>query len=87
MKKTTLLLFLLIGILSCKNDENQEQDINKIPMELKIERFDQLFGQATTDNLPKLQKTYPFMFSKKYSDSFWLAKTEDTLQIQWSVKV
>jgi gliding motility-associated lipoprotein GldB len=82
MKKTTLLLFLLIGILSCKNDENQEQEIHKIPLELKVERFDQLFGQATADNLPKLQKDYPFMFSKKYSDSFWLAKTKDTLQIK-----
>lgn len=82
MKKTLFFLFLFIVILSCKNEESQEQEIHKIPLELKIERFDQLFGGVNADNLTKLKKDYPFMFSRKYSDSFWLAKTKDTLQIK-----
>ncbi len=82
MKKAAFLLFLFMTILSCKNEDNQEQEINNIPLELKIERFDQLFDQVNAGNLSKLQSNYPFMFSKKYSDSFWLAKTRDTLQIK-----
>ena len=68
MKKTTLLLFLLIGILSCKNDENQEQEIHKIPLELKVERFDELFGQVNADNLPKLQKDYRLLLRTQNLD-------------------
>jgi gliding motility-associated lipoprotein GldB len=82
MKNTVFFLSLFIVIFSCKKEDNQEQEIHKISMELKIERFDQLFGQVNTDKLPKLQKDYPFMFSKKYADSFWLAKAKDTLQIK-----
>ncbi|MFH6768737.1 gliding motility lipoprotein GldB [Gaetbulibacter aquiaggeris] len=82
MKKTIFFLFLFTVILSCRNDESQEHEIHKIPLELKVERFDQLFGEVNADNLTKLKKDYPFMFSMKYSDSFWLAKTKDTVQIK-----
>jgi gliding motility-associated lipoprotein GldB len=82
MKKVILVLFLLTMIVSCKNDNQLEQEIEKIPMDVVVERFDKLFSQVNDKNLPKLKQDYPFMFSKKYADSFWIAKTQDTLQIK-----
>ncbi len=82
MKKVILLLFLLTVVVSCKNENQLEQEIEKIPMNIKIERFDELFSHVNDKSLPKLKKDYPFMFSKKYADSFWIAKTQDTLQIK-----
>ncbi|MFH4964459.1 gliding motility lipoprotein GldB [Gaetbulibacter sp. M235] len=82
MKKVILLLFLLTVVVSCKNENQLEQEIEKIPMNIKIERFDELFSHVNDKNLPKLKRDYPFMFSKKYADSFWIARTQDTLQIK-----
>lgn len=82
MKKVILLLFLLAVLISCKNENQLEKEIEKIPMETKIERFDELFSHVNDKNLSKLKQDYPFMFSKKYSDSFWIAKSQDTLQIK-----
>jgi len=87
MKKALLLLFLLIVIVSCNNDSQLEQEIGKIPMDIKIERFDKLFSNVNENSLPKLKQDYPFMFSKKYTDSFWIAKTRDTLQVELSEEV
>lgn len=79
--KNAFLLFLLV-IMSCKDENHIEQEIKNISMEVKAERFDILFRDANADNLPKLKQDYPFMFSEKYSDSFWIAKTKDTLKIK-----
>lgn len=82
MKKAFILLFFLLVILSCKHENKMEQEIRNMSMDIKIERFDELFRETSAHNLPKLKKDYPFMFSEKYPDSFWIAKTKDTLQIK-----
>lgn len=82
MKKAFLLLFFLLVILSCKHENNIEQEIKNMSMDIKIERFDELFRETNADNLPKLKQDYPFMFSEKYPDSFWIERTKDTLQIK-----
>ena len=81
MKPRLLFLIVFIIIASCKKDKTLEQDIARINTDIKIERFDALFAQVTSNKLPDLKTAYPFMFSEKYTDSFWLAKKTDTLQI------
>ena len=76
-----LLLFFVIAV-SCKKENQLEDEIAKINTDIKIERFDKLFSEITANNLSKLKIAYPFMFSERYNDSFWLAKKDDTLQIQ-----
>lgn len=74
---------LFTGIaFSCKNETSLEKHIAQINTQIKIERFDRLFDSVATENLPELKIAYPFMFSEKYTNSFWLAKKEDTLQKQ-----
>jgi gliding motility-associated lipoprotein GldB len=88
MKKTLNIIIVISGImLSCKSDSKLEQDISKIDMDVTIERFDQKFASTTPEGLPVLKKAYPFMFSKKYNDSVWINRINDTLQKQLNVEV
>jgi gliding motility-associated lipoprotein GldB len=82
MKKIISLLSVLILITACKKEDKVEAEIAEIPMHVNIERFDKLFSEASANDLPKLKSQYPFMFSEKYSDSFWVARMQDTLQIK-----
>lgn len=78
------LLFLLVFFMSvsCNEDSKSEKEIAKINTNIQVERFDKLFAEVTSDSLTNLKSAYPFMFSEKFKDSFWLAKQKDTLQIQ-----
>ena len=82
MKPTLLFLFIGIMAVSCKKDKSLEQDIAKINTNVQIERFDRLFANVDSIKLDNLKTAYPFMFSEKYPDSLWLAKSSDTLQVQ-----
>ena len=82
MKSKLLFLLVLIISVSCKKENQIENEIAKINTNIQLERFDELFAKVTPDDLPKLKKAYPFMFSEKFKDSFWIAKKADTLQMQ-----
>ena len=82
MKNIFLILFLFILCISCKRESQIEKDISKIDMSVAIERFDIAFGEAKTSELSSLKETFPFMFSKKYPDSFWISRMQDTFQIE-----
>lgn len=78
------LLFLLVFFIavSCNEGSKTEKEIAKINTNIEVERFDKLFAEVSSDSLTNLKSAYPFMFSEKFQDSFWLAKQKDTLQIQ-----
>ncbi|OEK08011.1 gliding motility lipoprotein GldB [Flavivirga aquatica] len=82
MNKILLLLIVVLSVFSCKRESELENIIANINTDISIERFDKLFADVSGDDLPKLRKAYPFMFSEKYPDSFWMAKKTDTLQLQ-----
>ncbi len=77
-----LLLFLVALALSCNDRNRVEKEIEKIPMNVEIIRFDKEFAAATPADLPKLKAAYPFFFPTQYSDSIWIEKLTDTLQIE-----
>ncbi|MGA1227387.1 MAG: gliding motility lipoprotein GldB [Tamlana sp.] len=82
MKYQLIILFFLVSLVSCKKVNQVENDVAKINTDVEIERFDRFFAEMKVNDLPKLKKAYPFMFSEKFEDSLWLAKKKDTLQIQ-----
>lgn len=82
MRYLNVLPLMLLLFFSCKEERRLEQEIANINTDISIERFDKFFASATADDLPKLKRAYPFMFSAKYADSFWIDKMKDTLQIQ-----
>ncbi len=77
-------VLVVLGVLffSCNNESKVEAEIEKIPMDFEIIRFDKEFANATPANLSKLKAEYPAFFPKQYSDSIWLEKLTDTLQDQ-----
>ncbi|MDO7173070.1 gliding motility lipoprotein GldB [Mariniflexile sp. AS56] len=80
MKHVLIFLALVVMAFSCKNESQLESDIAKINLDAKIERFDLLFAKIDSESLANLKQAYPFMFSAKYQDSFWIEKAQDTLQ-------
>ena len=82
MKHVLFLLFIGVIVVSCKKEQKLEAEIAAIDSQVNLERFDALFSKVTPETLPDLKKAYPFMFSEKFPDSFWIAKTTDTLETQ-----
>lgn len=87
MKNTLILLLIFAITISCKREKQLEKDISNINIDISVERFDKLFAESSLNELQKLKRAYPFMFSKKYKDSFWIAKKADTLQQQLFAEV
>ncbi|AUC74190.1 gliding motility lipoprotein GldB [Olleya sp. Bg11-27] len=82
MRVSILIISVFFLLFSCKDDNKMMDEISKIDINVNIERFDIAFAEATPDDLPQLQNTFPFMFPRQYDDAFWVAKMKDTLQLQ-----
>lgn len=67
-------------MFSCEDERKVEQEISKIPVEVDVTRFDQVFAEASPEDLPKLKEDYPLLFPKAYPDSIWLNTMKDTIQ-------
>ena len=82
-------LLVLVGTLlfSCNNESKVEKEIEKIPIDVEIIRFDKEFANATPADLPKLKAEFPAFFPKQYNDSVWIEKLNDTLQDQLESEV
>ena len=82
MQKILCIIVIMSLFFSCQKDSKLEKEIAKIDVTVNVERFDKHFAKATPSSLPQLKKDYPFMFSKKYPDSLWIVRINDTLQKQ-----
>ena len=75
-----VLSFFLLSI-GCTNTSYKESEILSIPVEFSIDRFDKKFHLSNADEIPKLKTTYPFLFPDKFSDSIWIKRQKDSLQL------
>ncbi|TXE06150.1 gliding motility lipoprotein GldB [Seonamhaeicola algicola] len=75
-----LILLVVMFAVSCKQENALENTIAKINTNIEVERFDTYFAKTNASNLGTLKKAYPFMFNEKFTDSFYIAKANDTLQ-------
>nr|WP_240673185.1 gliding motility lipoprotein GldB [Aequorivita sp. H23M31] len=76
----SFLLVLATVFFSCNNQSEVEREIEKIPMNVEIIRFDKIFAATKPEDLPKLKSQYPLFFPRQYKDSLWIEKMTDTLQ-------
>lgn len=76
------LLILVFGLASCSNKKSIEKEIEKIPMDIEILRFDKEFAAASVEDLPGLKKKFPVFFPEQFNDSVWEGRMKDTLQQQ-----
>jgi len=81
MVKNIFFLFLgLAFFISCNQEDKVEEEISKIPVDIKIERFDKVFAEASPSDIPQLKKRYPLLFPEQYADSVWVKMLQDTIQ-------
>ena len=55
--------------------------LKKNPLSISFERFDLKFYNNSPDVIPNLKNEYPFLFPKQFSDSVWINRQKDTLQL------
>ncbi len=82
MKLYIFYFLMAFVIFSCEKESKEVAEIEKMEVDFVVERFDLAFADASVDELAKLKETFPFMFPKKYKDSFWIAQKQDTLQLE-----
>ena len=78
---------LFLSLFSCDQNSELEKTIKSLPIEVKVERFDQAFMKMKAERLRYLKMAYPFLFPKHIPDSVFLNRTQDPIQkmIQSSV--
>lgn len=79
-----VLSLLVLSLLSCDSKSAVEKEIEAIPMDISILRFDKEFAAATPEDLPRLKRDYKIFFPEQFHDSIWIGRMEDTLQRQLS---
>ncbi len=85
--KYCVLVLMGVFFFSCNNASKVEKEIEKIPMNVEIIRFDKEFAAASPADLPKLKAEFPAFFPTQYNDSIWVEKLVDTLQDQLESEV
>jgi len=85
--KFFLISLLMLCISACEETNKTADEVAKIPINLELTRFDLEFANASPNDIPSLKNKYPYLFSQQYSDSVWIAKLSDTLQIQLQQEV
>lgn len=81
-KPIWFIYFLFIAIYGCKETDKTAEEAAKIKVELDVSRFDRDFAGTRPDDISQLKKKYPYLFPANYHDSIWVAKVQDTLQVQ-----
>lgn len=78
-----ILLMTILVLMSCESDqEKREAEIAKIPIEVKVTRFDRVFAKSNPSDLPQLKKEYSYLFPKRFPDSLWISKMTDSIQAE-----
>ncbi len=64
---------------SCDKKTAVEKAVEEIPLDIKVERFDQVFFEYKPQELQKIKKAFPVFFPKEVPDSVWTNKMQNPL--------
>lgn len=70
---------LSLMFFSCDKKSAVEKKIEALPIQIKIDRFDQVFFESSPKDLQKIKKRYPFFFPEGIPDSVWVNKINNPL--------
>lgn len=87
MFQKIIFIFLVAISFSCEKQSETEKEIEKIPVNFELVRFDQKFANTTSESLPRLKAEYPFLFPAQFPDSVWMEKINDTIQQELNTEV
>jgi len=78
----SLILYFVLMFVGCNETDKKEDEIAKVPIDLKVSRFDREFSEAAPEDIPQLKSKYPYLFPEQFPDSVWVAKMTDTIQVE-----
>ncbi|SEP25058.1 protein involved in gliding motility GldB [Flavobacterium sp. CF108] len=78
MKIYRFVVVLCLFFLSCDQKTKVEKEVEEIPVDIKVERFDKAFFEAKPEDLAKLKKQYPYFFPGN-DDNVWLQKMKEPI--------
>ena len=64
---------------SCDKKTAVEKAVEEIPLDIKVERFDQVFFESKPQELQKIKNEFPIFFPKEVPDSVWTNKIQNPL--------
>ena len=79
MKKHLLTVVFCLVLMACDKKSKTEHEVNEIPVNLKLERFDKLFFETKPENLDKVKKQFPYFFPAGNDNSVWIEKMQNPL--------
>ncbi|MFL9830531.1 gliding motility lipoprotein GldB [Flavobacterium sp. ST-87] len=79
MKTCVFSVVLLFFFFSCNTTTKKEKQIEAVPVDLKVIRFDKIFFETKPNDLPKIKKQFPFFFPAGNEDAVWLEKMQNPL--------
>jgi gliding motility-associated lipoprotein GldB len=68
-------------LVMCNSTDEKELVIQALAVDIELDRFDLQFYAQGPEVLPALKKNYPYLFPKQFSDSVWVARQQDSLQL------
>lgn len=80
-QQKTIFIGVLFFLGGCLSENQNEIEIEQIPVSLSFERFDLEFYGNGPEALPALKRKYPFLFPAQFSDSVWISRQKDSLQL------
>ena len=79
MKKIFFIITVSFLFVVCNKKTKVEKEVEAIPVEVKVVRFDKLFFETNPANFGKLKKQFPYFFPVNDDDSVWLNKMQNPL--------
>ncbi|WP_289665130.1 gliding motility lipoprotein GldB [Flavobacterium panacagri] len=79
MKLYRFAVVLCLFFLSCDQKSKVEKEVEEIPVDVKVERFDKVFFETKPEDLAKIKKQYPFFFPAGNDDNVWLQKMQEPI--------
>ena len=80
-QRTPLILLIFLFFNACQDEFTNESDIESISVSISFDRFDLKCYNQPPEVIPELKKKYPFLFPKQFSDSVWISRQKDSLQL------
>lgn len=87
MLRRIICFICICAIFSCNSASETEAEIEKEAVDFEVIRFDKKFAQTTEAGLPELKQQFPFLFPSRFSDSLWVSKLSDTIQLEINKEV
>ena len=66
-------------MVSCSKKDKIQEKVQAIPVNIKVDRFDQAFFKTPVKDLPKLKQQYPAFFPVGVADTVWTNKMQNPM--------